>query len=385
VQRRRDGRYVVRWREQGRQHGRVFPDLADARKFNLAIRADLANGRGRVTVAVGGGSTLGAWWDQWAAGRATDGAQPWTDRTAAGYRLSRSKLGALAMTGLRDVTTDAITRWQGDLRREGLAESTIRVHVGKLACCLAEAVEAGVLVTNPAAHRRVRSSASARAEAASVKREDIPSPVMLAALGRALPAGLQALVLLCAELGLRSGEARGLAVGDLDVAARMLYVRRQLVRPKPVAGGGGTEVPAALKTGKTRDIELTSTQVDRLAAHITAHTDGQPDSWVLQASTPGQHLDATAARMAFRSAARAARWPARFHLHSLRHAAGSELLALGLSPLECADILGHRVETFLRIYAKLTDKAGDRRRAAMAQREAAIAAAGRPVLVAVAV
>jgi integrase len=43
-----------------------------------------------------------------------------------------------------------------------------------------------------------------------------------------------------------------------------------------------------------------------------------------------------------------------FTAHSLRHAFGSEHLAAGIPPADCAAWLGHTVDTFLRTYARPT-------------------------------
>lgn len=52
-------------------------------------------------------------------------------------------------------------------------------------------------------------------------------------------------------------------------------------------------------------------------------------------------------------------------LHDLRHHAASELLAAGVDPVLVAYLMGHSVETLLRIYAHVRPDAQREKRAAI--------------------
>ncbi|HEY5879757.1 MAG TPA: hypothetical protein VIU11_12675, partial [Nakamurella sp.] len=62
VQARPDGKLIVRWRQDGKQKGRVFATLTEAKAFNLAVRAELARG-GRPDAGATTADTLAAWWN----------------------------------------------------------------------------------------------------------------------------------------------------------------------------------------------------------------------------------------------------------------------------------------------------------------------------------
>jgi integrase len=78
----------------------------------------------------------------------------------------------------------------------------------------------------------------------------------------AMPARYRALADVGAGLGLRQGEAFGLAAGDIDWLHRIVHVRRQ------VRIVGSTLCFAPPKGGKERDIPLPGSIALRLAAHI---------------------------------------------------------------------------------------------------------------------
>ena len=80
----------------------------------------------------------------------------------------------------------------------------------------------------------------------------------------AMPARYRALADVGAGLGLRQGEAFGLAVDDADFLHRVVHVRRQ------VRIVGSTLCFAPPKGGKERDIPLPDSIALRLSAHIAA-------------------------------------------------------------------------------------------------------------------
>ena len=81
----------------------------------------------------------------------------------------------------------------------------------------------------------------------------------------ALPARYEVLADLGAGLGLRQGEAFGLAADDIDFLHRVVHIRRQV----RIVGSAMTFAPP--KGGKERDIPLPESVALRLSAHIAAH------------------------------------------------------------------------------------------------------------------
>ena len=100
----------------------------------------------------------------------------------------------------------------------------------------------------------------------------------VSAVREALPDRYRALADLGAGLGLRQGEAFGLAVDDVDFLHRVVHVRRQ------VRIIGSTMTFAPPKGGKERDIPLADSVALRLSAHIAA---SRPSPWRCHGRYPG--------------------------------------------------------------------------------------------------
>jgi integrase len=116
-----------------------------------------------------------------------------------------------------------------------------------------------------------RSSSRNPCRAGSVKpppqdrRRVQPWPVeRVAAVREALPDRYAVPVDLCAGLGLRQGEALGLAVDDVDFLRGVVHVRRQ------VTIVGSRLVFAPPKGGRARDVPLQGSVSLRLAAYLRA-------------------------------------------------------------------------------------------------------------------
>jgi integrase len=79
-------------------------------------------------------------------------------------------------------------------------------------------------------------------------------------------------------VGLRWGEVAGLQVGDCDLLARRLHVRRQVTR-----GEGGRPIVLSPKTAAgVRSVAIPAALADELAAHLARRgLDGSsPEAWV---------------------------------------------------------------------------------------------------------
>ncbi|MEV7804595.1 hypothetical protein AB0O28_16765 [Microbispora sp. NPDC088329] len=76
----------------------------------------------------------------------------------------------------------------------------------------------------------------------------------------------EALVLTAAGLGIRRGEAFGLAVEDIDFLRGIVHVRRQVK-----VFGGPKLVFAPPQGGRLRDVPLAESVALRLSAHLAAY------------------------------------------------------------------------------------------------------------------
>lgn len=197
----------------------------------------------------------------------------------------------------------------------------------------------------------------------------------MAVIREALPERYRALADAGSGLGLRQGEAFGLAVEDADFLRGEVHIRRQV---RIVAS---QLVFAPPKGGRERDMPLPESVKLRLAAHL-AEFPAVPVT--LPWKAPGGRE--TTARLIFTSRERGALnrnyvnphlWhpavraagmtPSReTGFHQLRHHFASVLLSGGVDIKALAEYLGHADPGFtLRVYTHLMPSAGERMRAAI--------------------
>jgi integrase len=191
----------------------------------------------------------------------------------------------------------------------------------------------------------------------------------------AMPARYRALADLGAGLGLRQGEAFGLAAEDIDWLRRIVHVRRQ------VRIIGSTLCFAPPKGGKERDIPLPDSIALRLSAHIAACPPvpvslpwkvpvGKPVTASLLFTAPGGaalHRSGFNA-VAWQPALRGTGLPCSREngMHALRHYFASACLYNGVDIRALASYLGHHDPGFtLRTYVHLMPSADDRMRQAV--------------------
>lgn len=151
-------------------------------------------------------------------------------------------------------------------------------------------------------------------------------------------------IVLMAVLGLRVGEALGLAWADVDLDGPTMRVRRQARRY-----GGRMTFPDVKSTASRRMIILPDVVVDALAAHWAQQsgvratammwTDPEPGPLVVTSSV-GTAVEVGNLRRWWVDVRDQAGLPG-MRLHDLRHSAATFALAAGASVREVADLLGH--------------------------------------------
>lgn len=237
-------------------------------------------------------------------------------------------------------------------RTDGLSPNSLRLSRVTASCLFADAIEDGVLTSNPAVgiSRRGRRHAGAISVSERVKKIRPMSYEQLAALLATAqaegPRRDAALVLTLAEAGLRPGEALALRWPDLDLAGRTLHVARA------VSCG---EVKAT-KTEETRIVDLTG-RVAAALSDLQVHAEADAlaagrdaGAWVFP-SAAGAPLEAKAVARRFRALLARAGLP-HFRLYDLRHTYATDLLAEGAPLTYVAAQLGHaKPTTTLAFYA----------------------------------
>ena len=336
---RRGSRYVVKWREGGRQRSATFRTLSEARAAKRRYDAGDSRAEARVRFA-----DYAADWVQTYRGRTSGGLAPGTLHS---YRaaIERHALPMLGHLRLSDIRPADIRRLVASIEQTGLKPSSVRRELAPLKALLNTAVEDGLIAANPAAVVRVarRDRLGEEPEPARVlTRQEI-------ALLRAqvAPAWLLPIDLLL-HTGLRISELCGLQWRDLELGANArLNVRRQFYQ-------GVLRAPKS-RAGR-RTIPLSPHMAERLLTHrrLTAHGGDHAPVFASSAGTPlsPNNLRSRILRPAVRRAGLE-----RVGFHTLRHTCASLLVAEGRNIKQVQTWLGHHDASFtLSTYVHLLDE-----------------------------
>jgi integrase len=367
-------RYRVRYVDPlGTQRSKTFARKVDADRFAAAVETDKARG---VYVDPGAGRlTLRVYADQWLEGRTFDE----STREATELRLRLHVYPTLGDAPLAAIRPSQVQAWVRGLQ-QSLAPRYVRVVVANLSQILSAAVDDERIGKNPCRAGSVRLPKVDDTRLRPWTLEEV------VAVRDALPARVRLVATLCSGLGLRQGEAFGLAVEDVDFLRGVVHVRRQVKILR------GRQVYALPKGRKVRDVPLPQSVALAMAAHLQAHpalpvalpweaVDGREVEARLLLSTRERtalqrnYVNAkvwkpavTAAAAALREAkVETALAPTREHgMHALRHFYASVLLDAGESVRALADYLGHADPGFtLRVYTHLMPSSEDRTKKAV--------------------
>jgi integrase len=177
---------------------------------------------------------------------------------------------------------------------------------------------------------------------------------------------LEALYVVAVTTGMRRGELQGLKWEDLDLEAGTLQVRRTLSEPK---GGWIFEAP---KSGKGRNIRLTSTAISALRAHRKRQLEEKirtgelwSDHGLVFPSSIGTPRSGGNLNRSFKALLRRAGLPA-VRFHDLRHTCATLLLRQGVNPKYVQELLGHAdISLTLNVYSHVLPDMGNAAASAM--------------------
>jgi integrase len=174
----------------------------------------------------------------------------------------------------------------------------------------------------------------------------------LATLVAAMPARLQAMVLLAAWCALRFGELTELRRGDIDLKAEEIKVRRAVVR-----SGGQVIVGVPKSDAGVREVSIPSHLLPILKAHIAEHVAFGRDA-LLFPGAGGGHLAPSSLYGSFYPA-RAAAGREDLRWHDLRHTGAVLATATGASLVDLMARLGHSTPAAAMRYQHAS-RSGDR-------------------------
>ena len=369
-------RWRVRYADpDGREHNQSFDRKVNADGFRIKVEADVQ--RGTYVDPAAAKITLRRYADSWLQAQTFDDAT--RDSQERRLRLHVYPVLGGKTLGQLAAQPSAIQAWVRGLARsaaadtaiartarKGLADTTARGVLTTLSMVMNAAVDDGLISRNPCASRSVRAPRPP-------DRKVVPwTAGQVSAVREALPARYQAMADVGRWLGLRQGEAFGLAVDDIDFLRREVHVRRQVKRL------GNALVFAPPKGGKDREVPLPESVGLRLSAHIASCPPvavtlpwrtlaGPPvTAQLLFTTLQGRAITRTPFTQkhwhpALRKAGIAVSRENGFH--ALRHYFASTLLYDGVDIRALAAYLGHHDPAFtLRIYAHLVPDAAERMR-----------------------
>ena len=231
----------------------------------------------------------------------------------------------------------------------GLARDSVRLIRATLSGLLGDAVEDGLLHTNPVQGIRTRKLGRAVRPAERQQRirpmtyEQLDT--FLKAAQAQCPARDALYFLVMADTGLRPGEGAGLQWSDIDYANRELHVQRSI---------DGERRVKLTKTERPRTVDLSTRLVSALRHHQeelekrALLTDDDPSPWVFP-SRVDRPLTPNVMGRLFREVRQAAGLP-HFTLYDLRHTFATHLLMEGADLLYVAHQLGHAKPTTTLLY-----------------------------------
>ena len=246
-----------------------------------------------------------------------------------------------------------------------LRPATLRNTLALLTKLLSDAVEDGNLVRNPL--RGSRALRRPRAIRAGDEREvEILAPAEIGRVLDALDPAWQPLFLTAASTGLRLGELLALQWGDLDWAAKRLYVRRTVHR-------GAFYVPKSRRSRRTVDLgDQLLAVLSRRRREAFGEADSPAEALVFPSSAGGP-INPDNLRNRVWAPALAKAKLRHVRIHSLRHSYASLLIQNGENIKYVSAQLGHASAAFtLDVYSHVIP---DGKRAAATRLETAFAEA----------
>lgn len=259
---------------------------------------------------------------------------------------------------------------------EGLAPKTVRLIHNLLSAMFKDALEDGLILSNPAASKAAKPPTVGQVKAATEEvnpwsADEVNAFVRWSA---SINDDLHAAWVVMLRTGVRRGELLGLRWGDVDTEASVIRVRRSAViidepgRPERVEIKG-------TKGGKPRVIDVGAPVLEALRAHKVmwgsldlsfvqpgAYVFGRPDGSVWNPHRFGNRFRARLIQCK-RDLGTAA--PHAIRMHDLRHTHATLLLLAGVQPKVVQERLGHSsititMETYSHVLPSMQRSAVDR-------------------------
>ncbi len=257
---------------------------------------------------------------------------------------------AFGRVELRAITPKAIREHLGSLRSRGVGDRTRQSVRGVISRTLSQAVDDGILATNPAAFRTKRNTARGTMR----RKVRVLRPEEVEAIAEAIDPRYRALVLTAAYGALRFGEAAGLRKRDLKLLERKLHIEGSVVQ----VGGRVERVDETKTEGSLRHVSIPASIAEELARHLTTYRVASDDGLVFTAPGGGPLSRTVFRNRVWLQAAREAGIDPRPRFHDLRHTGVAMAIAAGAHPKTIQSWVGHSsIKTTMDVYGHLYDEA----------------------------
>lgn len=327
--------WLARYRgPDGRQHSKSFTRKVDAERWLKVSEVETLTGRWVDPAA--GAKPFGPYAEDWLAYKRASVGE--TTATNVESLLRARVLPEFGSKQLKQITVAQIRKWMAAMAEEGLSPSTVYSYRRVLSQVLKQAVDDGLLVSNPAT--------KAKAPAVRPRRQLFLSAEELRDLG--YECGHYApMVWFLGWSGLRFGEATALRVGRVDPSRRRVRVEEAATEV------GGRLIFGPPKTHESRTVIVPQFVVDAIQAFID---DRPADALVFTAQRGGPVRLNNFRRRFFSPAAERIGKPGLVP-HDLRDTAASLAISSGASIMAVQRMLGHAsAKMTLDVYGSLFEE-----------------------------
>ncbi|MEV0156890.1 site-specific integrase [Micromonospora sp. NPDC050686] len=266
IKKRPDGKYRARYRDEaGREHAKHFVKKADAQNWLDEQTAALVTGthvaprKARTTVA----EWCSTWLDGYGTRRASSVRQAKVHVAQIVAEFGEMRLGA--------VRPSHVKAWTTKLREAGLAASYVYALHNRLAQIFSDAVHDGIVPRSPCSRRTSPGRAKQRAYVATT--------AQIWGLYDKMPARIRAAILLGAFAGLRTAEACGLRVTDVDFMRGVITPAVQYPALPLKTEVSRTPIPISRKLAVELSAHVAQWRADTI---LTGDDEGQLGPWALE-------------------------------------------------------------------------------------------------------
>jgi integrase len=234
------------WGPDGRQHSKSFPRKVDAERWLKVSEAESLTGRWVDPTA--GDKPFGPYAEEWIAVKRSMVGE--TTATNTESLLRARVLPEFGAKRLKQITAADIRKWMAAMTEKGLAPSTVYSYRRVLGQILEQAVDDGLLVSNPAK--------KAKAPTVRPRRQLFLSAEEVRVLADEC-GDFSTLVWFLGWSGLRFGEAAALRVGRVDPSRRRIRVEEAAVEV------GGRLVFGTPKSDEARTVIVPRFVIDEIS------------------------------------------------------------------------------------------------------------------------